>query len=117
MAPPQVASFGDFFADREAARASRQETENRRVQASNSSTDPKAGVNFSFGSEKPSAVANKKRLNAEARAQEPVMAVTYKDPFDSVYKKYIFSADGQYLLGGMMVGGKLSFKGLAKIAC
>lgn len=102
----QVASFGDFFADREAARATRQETESRRMQ---STADSKSAVKFSFGSEKPSAVANKKRLNAETRAQEPVMAVTYKDPFDSVYKKYIFSADGQYLLGGMMVGGELFF--------
>ena len=28
----------------------------------------------------------------------------YRDPFSGVYKKYIFSADGKYILGGMMVG-------------
>ncbi|KJZ76928.1 Nitrite reductase [Hirsutella minnesotensis 3608] len=30
--------------------------------------------------------------------------LTYKDPFQNVYKKYIFTADGKYLLGGMMIG-------------
>ena len=34
----------------------------------------------------------------------PVRALTYHDPFGPVYKKYIFSGDGKYLLGGMMVG-------------
>ncbi|CAH0057806.1 unnamed protein product [Clonostachys solani] len=33
-----------------------------------------------------------------------VKAVTYRDPFLDVYRKYIFSADGKYILGGMMVG-------------
>lgn len=31
-------------------------------------------------------------------------ALVYKDPFTSLYKKLIFSADGKYLLGGMMIG-------------
>ncbi|KAF9939522.1 hypothetical protein BGZ65_010193 [Modicella reniformis] len=31
-------------------------------------------------------------------------ALTYRDPFDVVYKKYIFTKDGKHLLGGMMVG-------------
>jgi nitrite reductase (NAD(P)H) len=34
----------------------------------------------------------------------PVKALTYKDPFQQVYKKYIFTMDGKYLLGGMMIG-------------
>ena len=48
---------------------------------------------------------------------EPIRCLTYKDPFDAVYKKYvrlrrsrrsligaqIFTADGSYLLGGMMM--------------
>lgn len=55
-----VASFGDFFADRDGPR------------------------------------------NSE-RAKE-VKALTYKDPFGSVYKKYLFTPDGKYLLGGMMIG-------------
>ncbi|KAF9438195.1 hypothetical protein BGZ76_009293 [Entomortierella beljakovae] len=31
-------------------------------------------------------------------------ALTYRDPFDVVYKKYIFTKDGKHLVGGMMVG-------------
>lgn len=34
----------------------------------------------------------------------PVKALTYKDPFLAVYKKYLFTMDGKYLLGGMMIG-------------
>lgn len=34
----------------------------------------------------------------------PIETLTYRDPFAGVYKKYIFTADGKYLLGGMMVG-------------
>ncbi|KAI7900652.1 uncharacterized protein BX663DRAFT_458372 [Cokeromyces recurvatus] len=30
--------------------------------------------------------------------------LTYRDPFKSVYKKYIFTKDGKKLLGGIMVG-------------
>ncbi|PWN25645.1 putative nitrite reductase [Jaminaea rosea] len=33
-----------------------------------------------------------------------VKALTYRDPFSDHYKKYIFTEDGKYLLGGMMVG-------------
>jgi nitrite reductase (NAD(P)H) len=33
-----------------------------------------------------------------------VKSLTYKDPFSHVYKKYLFTKDGKYLLGGMMVG-------------
>ncbi|CAG8603532.1 1912_t:CDS:2, partial [Acaulospora colombiana] len=32
------------------------------------------------------------------------MPLVYKDPFGSIYKKYIFSKDGKHLLGGIMVG-------------
>ena len=31
-------------------------------------------------------------------------ALTYRDPFGSIYKKFIFSQDGKKLLGGIMVG-------------
>jgi nitrite reductase (NAD(P)H) len=37
-------------------------------------------------------------------APPPVKALTYKDPFKQVYKKYLFTLDGKYLLGGMMIG-------------
>lgn len=66
-----VASFGDFFADRDGpsflpAKAARRKTEDQKTPL--------------------------------------VKALTYKDPFAQVYKKYLFTTDGKYLLGGMMIG-------------
>ncbi|UNI22609.1 Nitrite reductase (NAD(P)H) [Purpureocillium takamizusanense] len=72
-----VASFGDFFADRDGPKQ----------------LPPKY----------------KRRLKDGAGAGLPpetptVKTLTYKDPFQNVYKKYLFTADGKYLLGGMMIG-------------
>lgn len=70
-----VASFGDFFADRD-------------------------GPKFLPG-RRPSIAASEPALQQnEAQAK----AITYKDPFAGVYKKYLFTMDGNYLLGGMMIG-------------
>ncbi|PGG95842.1 nitrite reductase [NAD(P)H] [Polytolypa hystricis UAMH7299] len=71
----EVASFGDFFADRDG----------------------------------PKSLPNNHRmaLNGNTASREPVSpvkALTYKDPFGAVYKKYLFTPDGKYLLGGMMIG-------------
>jgi len=44
-----------------------------------------------------------KRQDKETE-KKMVKALTYKDPFNHVYKKYLFTKDGKYLLGGMMVG-------------
>lgn len=61
-----VASFGDFFADRD-------------------------GPN--------------KQFNGDVNSAQPkARALTYKDPFGAVYKKYLFTPDGKRLLGGMMIG-------------
>lgn len=72
-----VASFGDFFADRD-------------------------GPKFLPG-RRPSVIDG---ANAEAPREKepPVKALTYKDPFGGVYKKYLFTMDGKFLLGGMMIG-------------
>lgn len=69
-----VASFGDFFADRDGPKF----LPGRR---------PSAGPGFE-----------------EPLRDEPVKALTYKDPFAGVYKKYLFTMDGKFLLGGMMIG-------------
>jgi hypothetical protein len=42
----------------------------------------------------------KRHGGAAAAADGPIETLTYRDPFAGVYKKYIFSADGKYLLGG-----------------
>ena len=71
-----VASFGDFFADRDGPKTL--PARHRRDQRQKQSDDP---------GETPQ-----------------VKALTYKDPFQQVYKKYLFTHDGKYLLGGMMIG-------------
>ena len=70
-----VASFGDFFADRD-------------------------GPKFLPGrrpSTAPGVVYNMKEY---PRGN----SLTYKEPLPGVYKKYLFTTDGKYLLGGMMIG-------------
>lgn len=80
-----VASFGDFFADRD-------------------------GPKFLPGRRPPSQDMTPSRRKSIIVAAEkrpippPVKALTYKDPFGGVYKKYLFTMDGKYLLGGMMIG-------------
>ncbi|KAF3397930.1 Nitrite reductase [NAD] [Penicillium rolfsii] len=72
-----VASFGDFFADRD-------------------------GPKFLPG-RRPS-VIDGASTEAPREKEPPVKALTYKDPFGGVYKKYLFTMDGKFLLGGMMIG-------------
>ncbi|KFY20612.1 hypothetical protein V491_03577 [Pseudogymnoascus sp. VKM F-3775] len=76
-----VASFGDFFADRDGPRflPGRRAPKIKTVEdGTKSPTPPTKGP--------------------------LVKALTYKDPFSAVYKKYLFTMDGKYLLGGMMIG-------------
>ncbi|KAI6581342.1 Nitrite reductase [NAD(P)H] [Pyricularia oryzae] len=84
----EVASFGDFFADRDGPQF----------------LPPKA-ARKAKSAEKVGANGNgevKKLTNG--LPPSPVKSLTYKDPFTNVYKKYIFTVDGKYLLGGMMIG-------------
>jgi nitrite reductase (NAD(P)H) len=67
-----VASFGDFFADRDGPKSLPE--------------------------------SYKLRLRPNETTSPPVKALTYKDPFGAVYKKYLFTPDGRFLLGGMMIG-------------
>uniref|UniRef100_L2FFR2 Nitrite reductase [NAD(P)H] n=1 Tax=Colletotrichum fructicola (strain Nara gc5) TaxID=1213859 RepID=L2FFR2_COLFN len=77
-----VASFGDYFADTQGPK----------------SLPPKA--------------ARKAKKDEQSTIETltnglppaPVKALTYRDPFQNVYKKYIFTEDGKYLLGGIMIG-------------
>ncbi|KAK0568798.1 hypothetical protein OC861_001575 [Tilletia horrida] len=50
-----------------------------------------------------------KKAGAEAVPPPEIKALTYRDPFSDVYKKYLFTADGKYLVGGMMVGDVKDF--------
>lgn len=79
----EVASFGDFFADRDGPKdlPIRRQTKKEEAQSQNQVSALTSG---------PPAPA--------------VKALTYKDPFKAIYKKYLFTPDGKYLLGGMMIG-------------
>ncbi|KAF8165052.1 NADPH nitrite reductase [Crassisporium funariophilum] len=76
-----LASFGDYFADRKSPET----------------------VDIP-GRKKKSGVVDGHSKTHGTSDEVIVRALSYHDPFDSVYKKYIFSADGKYLLGGMMLG-------------
>ena len=80
----EVASFGDFFADRDGPK---------------NLPTPRGKK-----AEKEETPTNKVKTMVEGSAAHPVKALTYKDPFQQVYKKYLFTMDGKYLLGGMMIG-------------
>lgn len=87
----EVASFGDFFADRDGpkylpARAAGAGNRNRRKKGEDDGGE------------------DAKQLLTNGPPPPEVKALTYKDPFQNVYKKYIFTMDGKYLLGGMMIG-------------
>lgn len=86
----EVASFGDFFADRDGPR-------HLPARAAGGGARNK---NSGEASGKPS----DRKLLAGGLPPPAVKAVTYKDPFQNVYKKYIFTMDGKHLLGGMMIG-------------
>ncbi|OQN96468.1 Nitrite reductase [NAD(P)H] [Cryoendolithus antarcticus] len=81
----EVASFGDFFADRDGP---------KNVPTRRGAAKKDGSVELKPGS---------KELT-NGTSPQSVKALTYKDPFNNVYKKYIFSKDGKYLLGGMMIG-------------
>ncbi|TFK74477.1 nitrite reductase [Pluteus cervinus] len=44
-----------------------------------------------------------------------VRELCYHDPFSYVYKKYVFSKDGQYLLGGILLGDLADYAKLVSI--
>ncbi|MCJ1278269.1 hypothetical protein MMC21_006084 [Puttea exsequens] len=81
----EVASFGDFFADRDG---------------------PKELPLKRHGAKKEIKEGAEERVKniTDGPPPPPVKALTYKDPFQSVYKKYLFTLDGKHLLGGMMIG-------------
>lgn len=81
----EVASFGDFFADRDGPK-------NLPVKRHAAKKE-----------EKDAATEQVKNIT-DGPPPPPVKALTYKDPFQAVYKKFLFTLDGKHLLGGMMIG-------------
>lgn len=96
----EVASFGDFFADRDGP----QYLPAKAARKAKSADKGEANGNGQV----------KKLTNGSPPA--PVKSLTYKDPFSNVYKKYIFTVDGKYLLGGMMIGDTRDYVKLVPMA-
>jgi nitrite reductase (NAD(P)H) len=78
----EVASFGDFFADRDGPKFMPVRAAKKIEQSSQDAV----------------------KTLTDGPPPSPVKALTYRDPFQAVYKKYLFTLDGKYLLGGMMIG-------------
>jgi nitrite reductase (NAD(P)H) len=117
-----VASFGDFFADKRMSIKTQAATAALDIAAGVKPLDPSKplveitvganGVNEAVPAPPPAPVAPTKRGRS---GNEPIKCLVYNDPFSSTYKKYIFTADGKYLLGGMMIGDVSDFVKLVAI--
>lgn len=108
-----VASFGDFFADKKLSGRSKPTAVLPSFDPSTSKPIPdKPAVEVAIENSKPPApasavVTSKPSVENGRRGRKqdaPIKCLVYNDPFSSTYKKYIFSADGKHLLGGMMIG-------------
>ncbi|SGY20621.1 BQ5605_C016g08108 [Microbotryum silenes-dioicae] len=94
-----VASFGDYFADE------------RMVKDIEAAEKKKVEVGVEIASSKPS----RRKKGPRDTKNDPIKCLTYHDPFSSTYKKYIFTADGTHLLGGIMIGDVASFTKMVSI--
>jgi len=118
-----VASFGDYFADKRLSVKSRpaELVDDRNVLPSKKIEPATPVIEISVQeippvSESKTPAAHPIIFNKRARsADEPIKCLVYNDPFSSTYKKYIFTADGKYLLGGMMIGDVGDFVKLVAI--
>lgn len=110
-----VASFGDYFADKRVSVKSRSAelVTDEAVLPSNPIEPAQPAVEITV-QEVPPVPESKSSVSTtrpvipppkpKRSADEPIKCLVYNDPFGSTYKKYIFTADGKYLLGGMMIG-------------
>ncbi|KAF8076090.1 nitrite reductase [Lyophyllum atratum] len=103
-----VASFGDYFADRKPAEA----VKLPRRRGKDSATANAAVANGTG----PDFAVIGQVSNVAATSNNPsVRSLVYHDPFSYVYKKYLFTADGKYLLGGMIIGDTTDYTKLVSM--
>jgi nitrite reductase (NAD(P)H) len=113
-----VASFGDCFADR---RQSVNPQSTTKVNGQGHLVKPSsiglATVQISLKDSltEPPSSAESPAIRKNHKADPPIKCLIYNDPFGSTYKKYIFTADGKHLLGGMMIGDTGDFVKLVSI--
>jgi nitrite reductase (NAD(P)H) len=93
-----VASFGDYFAD---------------VRTPKNVSSPPADTAIAEG--EVVIAQSKPSKHRKVELDGPVKCLTYHDPFSATYKKYIFTQDGQHLVGGMMIGDVGDFTKLVAI--
>ena len=117
-----VASFGDYFADKRISTRSAVLVANRNVPPSNTIEPDQTAIEITVQglspvSESRSPVSPRPVIPSKLlrSVDEPIKSLVYNDPFGSTYKKYIFTADGKYLLGGMMIGDTSDFVKLVSI--
>jgi len=121
-----VASFGDFFADKRLP-IGRTQTVSHLPQSELADNAGLPAIEISV--EESTLKANGKNGISASEVKPlprpgrrhapkddtPINCLIYKDPFSATYKKYIFTEDGKYLLGGMMVGDVGDFVKLVAI--
>ncbi|KAF9446723.1 nitrite reductase [Macrolepiota fuliginosa MF-IS2] len=114
-----VASFGDFFADKRLSTRAQQATvledkkySSKPPQAAGAVVEPVVRQAPSDSTPIPPVVSGRR---ATRKTDGPIKCLVYNDPFSSTYKKYIFTADGKHLLGGMMIGDVSDFVKLVAI--
>ncbi|GAA5872094.1 hypothetical protein JCM8547_003101 [Rhodosporidiobolus lusitaniae] len=98
-----VASFGDYFADENMIKEMERKDEEAQKAA------PKEQDGVAISTIKPS---KKRPRNTR---HDPIKCLTYLDPISHTYRKYIFTADGSHLLGGIMIGDTSPFTKLVSI--
>ncbi|KAJ6631137.1 NADPH nitrite reductase [Mycena sp. CBHHK59/15] len=106
-----VASFGDFFADTKSFDAQMQSVS--RAMKKNDTAQPAVQISIEE-SQSPSVPPNTSK-SRKSNIDRPIKCLVYNDPFSSTYKKYIFTADGKYLLGGQMIGDTTEYVRLVAI--
>jgi nitrite reductase (NAD(P)H) len=111
-----VASFGDFFADKRLTNIRPTKVEPPGIQTSQGQAAIQisvedAGVGVQNTESSKVATTTKRGRKQD----EPIKCLVYKDPFSSTYKKYIFTTDGKHLLGGMMIGDVADYVKLVAI--
>jgi nitrite reductase (NAD(P)H) len=112
-----VASFGDFFADK---RLSTSRPTKIETPADSHMDKGHAAIQISLedarapDAQNPEAPKSATRKRGRKQA-EPIKCLVYKDPFSGTYKKYVFTADGKHLLGGMMIGDVADYLRLVAI--
>jgi nitrite reductase (NAD(P)H) len=112
---------GDFFADKAYGREQKPLVEKVR-NVTKPDDQPYANVHVPGEPPYPQTSETPEKKTVERKVKvyqplpdEPIKCLTYKDPFSGTYKKFIYTADGKYLLGGMMVGDVSDFVKLVAI--